>query len=198
MPILDSILSRKSQPVIDGDIPQEDLQLILQCALTAPDHKSLRPWKYIIVRPENKALLNELIFTSSVKLKLRDAEANGSIFTDEEKENVRRKIEQKTNSAPYFIIATLDINEDIPINEIELVLSAGAATQNMIIAAEAMGYSCFWRTGEWAYNPFMLEALKLPPSTKITGFIGIGKMVNQKMAIASRRPAFENHFSYLV
>jgi nitroreductase len=85
----------------------------------------------------------------------------------------------------------------VPIHEIELVLSAGAAIQNIIVAAESMGYSCFWRTGDWAYNPILIESLGLSETTKITGFIGLGKMVGQKMALASKRPVFEEHFSYL-
>lgn len=194
---VNSILNRKSQPVIDGEVAEEDLQLILKCALTAPDHKALRPWKYIVCRPQDKSTLIELISKATFTLKVQEAEINGIEFADSEREVLKRKIEQKVNSAPYIIIATLDVKVEVPIDEIELVLSAGAATQNMIIAAESMGYSCFWRTGDWAYNPHLIELLGLSKTTKITGFIGIGKMVNQKMAFTPRRPAFEDHFSYL-
>ena len=196
MTILNSILNRKSQPIIDGEIDQEDLQLILQCALTAPDHKALRPWKYIICRPQDKVSLTELIYTATLKLKAQEDTAEAPVFSEIETEAIKRKITQKINSAPYIIIATLDVDVEIPINEIELVLSAGAAIQNIIVAAESIGYSCFWRTGEWAYNPVLIELLGLSKTTKITGFIGLGKMANQKIAVASKRPAFAEHFSY--
>jgi nitroreductase len=196
MNILNSILNRKSQPVIDGEIDQDDLHLILQCALTAPDHKALRPWKYIICRPQDKNSLVELIYTATVKLKVQKANIDVTDLPENEKDVIKRKITQKINSAPYIIIATLDANVEVPINEIELVLSAGAAIQNIIVAAESIGYSCFWRTGDWAYNPMLIELLGLSKTTKITGFIGLGKMANQKMAVASKRPAFEEHFSY--
>lgn len=196
MNILNSILNRKSQPVIDGEIEQEDLQLILQCALTAPDHKALRPWKYIICRPQDKSALTELIYVATLKLKARESAVDVMDLPEGEMDTIKRKIIQKINSAPYIIIATLDVDVDVPINEIELVLSAGAAIQNIIVAAESIGYSCFWRTGDWAYNPVLIELLGLSKTTKITGFIGLGKMSNQKIAVPSKRPAFEEHFSY--
>lgn len=196
MNILNSILNRKSQPVIDGEVDQEDLQLILQCALTAPDHKALRPWKYIICRPQNKNALAELIYAATLNLKAQEMGIDVIELPASENETIKRKIEQKISSAPYIIIATLDVNVDVPINEIELVLSAGAAIQNIIVAAESIGYSCFWRTGDWAYNPILIELLGLSKTTKITGFIGLGKMANQKIAVAYKRPAFEEHFSY--
>lgn len=194
--MLNSILNRKSQPVIDGEVDQEDLRLILQCALTAPDHKSLRPWKYIICRPQDKNALSELIYAATLKLKVQDMGIDVMDLPSNENQTIKRKIEQKVNSAPYIIIATLDVNVEVPINEIELVLSAGAAIQNIIVAAESIGYSCFWRTGDWAYNPMLIELLGLSKTTKITGFIGLGKMANQKMAVALKRPAFDEHFSY--
>jgi nitroreductase len=171
--------------------------VILKCALTAPDHKALRPWKYIICRPENKISLAELIYSATLKLKAREANIDIKDISEHETEAIKRKINQKINSAPYIIIATLEVNVEVPIHEIELVLSAGAAIQNIIVAAESMGYSCFWRTGDWAYNPILIESLGLSETTKITGFIGLGKMVGQKMALASKRPVFEEHFSYL-
>ncbi len=196
MAILHSILNRKSQPVIDGTVDEEHLELILKCALTAPDHKALRPWKYIICRPEDREALGDILFRASLELKARQGAIAVADITEVEREGIKRKIDQKMRSAPYFIIAVLDVNVEVPINEIELVLSAGAAIQNIIVAAESMGYSCFWRTGDWAYNPLLIEMLGLSKTSKITGFIGLGKMVSQKMAGPSRRPAFEEHFSY--
>ena len=196
MAILHSILNRKSQPVIDGTIDQEHLELILKCALTAPDHKALRPWRYIICCPENREALGDIIFRASLALKAQQANGDVTDIAETEKEAIKRKIDQKMKSAPYIIIATLKVDVEVPINEIELILSAGAAIQNIIIAAESMGYSCFWRTGDWAYNPLLIEMLGLSKTSKITGFIGLGKMENQKMAGPTKRPAFEEHFSY--
>ena len=35
---------------------------------------------------------------------------------------------------------------------IEQLLAAGAATQNILLAAHAMGFGAMWRTGDGAYD----------------------------------------------
>lgn len=199
MSILKSIHYRKSQPVIDGEIPENDLMGILRCALTAPDHKALRPWKYIICRPQDKARLKKIIFDASVQLIQTHTVEKNSMdeLAENELNGIEAKIDKKLNCAPYIIICVLNVRTDTPVCEIEQVLSAGAAVQNMVIAAEATGYACFWRTGDWAYNPFLKKALGLGDEAKITGFLNLGKMQTQKQVDAPERPAFSDYFSYL-
>jgi nitroreductase len=53
-------------------------------------------------------------------------------------------------------------------------LSAGAATQNMLLAAFAQGLGAMWRTGALAYDPIVKNGLGLSAEEKIIGFLYIG------------------------
>lgn len=178
-----SILGRRSQPLIGGEIDRDELQSILSCALTAPDHKRLRPWRYIVCHPEHKEVLTWLIVSS-----LPETSAD---LRENQVEQVRRKL----GFAPHIVICLLEFNRSCTVPEVEQVLSAGAAIQNMIIAAEGQGHKCYWKTGEWAYNMRLHEKLSLNPDTIITAFLGFGK--NAETAHKSRsveRAAYADHF----
>ena len=57
---------------------------------------------------------------------------------------------------------------------IEQVLSAGALCQNMLIAAQALGYGAQWVTGWPAYHAEIRMALGHSQDTDIVGFVHIG------------------------
>lgn len=180
---LQSIIGRRSQPLISGEIERENLQSILSCALTAPDHKRLRPWRYIVCHPEDKDVLTQLIVSSQPET------------SEDLRENQVEQVRRKLDFAPHIVICLLEINRSSSVPEIEQVLSAGAAIQNMIVAAEALGYKCYWKTGEWAYNMRLHEILSLNPDTFITAFLGLGKRAKTEgLAKPMERPAYADYF----
>ena len=52
-----------------------------------------------------------------------------------------------------------------------------AATQNIMLAANAQGYGAMWKTGAPAYDATVKQALGLAPDDDIVGFIYLGKQV---------------------
>ncbi len=69
-------------------------------------------------------------------------------------------------------IAKCQENPKVP--RIEQIISAGAATQNLINAAFALGLGAVWRTGDMAYDPQIKKALGLAPNEEIIGYVYIG------------------------
>jgi nitroreductase len=57
---------------------------------------------------------------------------------------------------------------------IEQVLAAGAAAQNVMLAALALGFNSMWKTGAPAYDGQVLAALGLEPKDAIVGFMYLG------------------------
>ena len=53
-------------------------------------------------------------------------------------------------------------------------MSAGAAVQNMLIAAHAQGFAAKWSTGLNAYDPAIKQGLGLAAEDQIIGFVYIG------------------------
>jgi nitroreductase len=60
------------------------------------------------------------------------------------------------------------------IPEIEQILSAGAAAQNMLHAAFVLGFNAVWKTGGPAYDDQVKAALGLAAKDAIVGFLYVG------------------------
>lgn len=73
--------------------------------------------------------------------------------------------------APMIIvvIATRPANARLP--EVEQLLSAGAAMQNLLNAAYAEGVGAIWRTGDAANVPFVKAGLGVGDGGHIVGFL---------------------------
>jgi nitroreductase len=80
----------------------------------------------------------------------------------------------KPMRAPLIIAVCAIVDPQARIPVIEQVLSAGAAAQNICVAAHALGYGAAWKTGEAAYDPAIKAALGLEAKDAIVGFIYLG------------------------
>ena len=66
---------------------------------------------------------------------------------------------RKALRAPLIIVVAARIEKNPKVPEIEQILSAGAAAQNILLASHALGFSAAWKTGEPAYDKTVIEAL---------------------------------------
>ena len=73
------------------------------------------------------------------------------------------------------------------IPECEQIAAAAAATQNIMLAAHALGYGAMWKTGEPAYDPRIKTALGLNADDEIMGFLYLG--TNTGSGSPAPRPA---------
>ena len=73
-----------------------------------------------------------------------------------------------------IIIVIASVKEDSIIPEVEQILSAGAAAQNILIASHSLGYSAIWRTGFLAFNKEVSLSFGLDKSDIIIGYLYIG------------------------
>lgn len=140
----------------------EGLERILAAALRAPDHGRLRPWRFLVIRGEARRRFGELLAES---LRRRTPDAAETSLEAERAKALR---------APVIVVVAVTPRDTQRIPAIEQVLSAGAAAQNILIAAHALGYGAFWRTGTAAYDRFLAAALGLAGEDSIAGFIYIG------------------------
>lgn len=181
--LIESILARKSQPVIDGDIPLSDIERIVQCALAAPDHRSLRPWRFILCsRTDCEKLVRRVELVAL-------AQETG----DNSVEDITDALKRLFTTAPRVVICVLDVDKSGRVPEIEQVLSTGAAIGNMLLAAEAMGHSGYWRTGKLAYSPLLTAALGLDEDVLICGLLCLGHMEQREPMESPQRPDLQRH-----
>ena len=138
------------------------LDRILAAGLRAPDHGRLRPWRFLVIRGEARRRFGDLLAES---FRRRTPHAPETSLSTERAKALR---------APVIVVVAVTPRDTQRIPAVEQVLSAGAAAQNMLIAAHALGYGAFWRTGAAAYDPVLAAALGLAGEDSIAGFIYIG------------------------
>jgi nitroreductase len=76
--------------------------------------------------------------------------------------------------APTIIVVVACIKQHPRVPEIEQLISAGAAAQNMLNAAYALDLGAIWRTGDIAYDSTFSKKLGLDANEKIVGFLYLG------------------------
>ena len=140
------------------------LDSILNSGLRAADHGKLRPWKFLLIRGDARKRFGEVLAQA---LRSR-APATEEKFLQAERDKPLR--------APLLIVVAAAVQDNPKIPEIEQVVSAGAAAQNMLVAAHALGFGGFWRTGAPAYDAQVKQALGLKPNDTLVGILYIGKV----------------------
>ena len=148
------------------------LEAILESATRAPDHGRLRPWRFILIESQQRISLGNLLAE-----RLRRTRPSA---TDEMLERER----QKAFRAPLIIVVAARCNLAAKVPVIEQILSAGAAAQNMMLAAFAQGFNAMWKTGDAAYDDDVKQALGLEPKDAIVGFIHLGTEDGEPWSLA--------------
>ena len=163
MNALDALHLRSSVPKLCGPLPsQEMLENIYKAAFRAADHAVLRPWRFLVVKGDSRQKLGELFAKAGV---VNDAALDPRAI---------EKLHCKPLRAPLVLVCISSFKPHPKVPEIEQDLSAGAATQNMLLAAFAQGLGAMWRTGSLAYDPIVKNGLGLSVDEKIIGFLYIG------------------------
>jgi nitroreductase len=74
-----------------------------------------------------------------------------------------------------LLVVGCAVQADHPkVPEIEQVLATGAAVENLLLAAHALGYGSMWKTGPAAYDPGVKAALGLQPTDHIVAIVHLG------------------------
>src|SRR5262249_49152804 len=85
---------------------------------------------------------------------------------------------QKAFRAPLVIVVGATIQENPKVPDIEQIIATGAAAQNMLLAAHAMGFGGFWRTGGLAYDPEVKKAFGFSDKDALVAVLYIGSIAH--------------------
>jgi len=163
MDALEALITRASPRGLAEPAPDDAaLRRMLAAAVAAPDHGRLRPWRFIAVRGDARHQLGEVLAQA---LRAREP-AIPDILVAKEREKPLR--------APLVLVAAAKLLAEHKIPTVEQIIASGAAAQNLMVAAHALGYGGFWRTGAPAYDARVKSALGLAESDQIVGFLYLG------------------------
>jgi coenzyme F420-0:L-glutamate ligase/coenzyme F420-1:gamma-L-glutamate ligase len=177
MNALEAIRTRRSlRQLAERPVPHELLDDILELAATAPAPHHTRPWRYVIVLPRSRDRLCELMGAAW----RADLERDG--HPPEVIDKLLRKSRRQITGAPALILACLtheglrDWPDDRRArNEWAMAQqSIGAAMQNVMLAAHAMGLSSYWISAPLFAPEACTEALALPEDYVAQAFLVVG------------------------
>jgi nitroreductase len=160
----------------------DDAQLshLLSLAAAAPDHGQLAPWRFVLVPDAARPRLADAFGRA---LRERDPLATA--------EKVAKAME-KAHRAPTLLIAIVRVGgepgADIPV--LERVVSLGAAIQNILLGAHAMGFGAGLTSGKAMDSRPMRELCGLDAHEQAVCCINLGTVSAARPPRANRkRPA---------
>lgn len=163
MDALEALTTRKSTAQLSEPGPKsQDLDKMFEAAVRAPDHACLRPWRFIVFQGEMRAELGQIFCDA---LETNNPGASEAAFEKEK---------QKPFRAPLVIAVIAKVRDHPKVPHMEQILSAGAAAQNIMISAHALGFGGIWRTGAPCYDDFVRGRLGATGQDQIVGFLYLG------------------------
>ena len=171
MDAINNILNRVSARELSTPYLNEDeMKIVYKGALRAPDHAWLRPSSFIEVKEDGLKKLSKIFHEYALSVS-----------------DISKEVIEKYKNAPYrapmILILVNTCKEHPKVPFIEQKLSTATAAQNIMLALNAMNYSCIWRTGKLAFNEIIQKKLGLKQNQEILGYLYIGTEVGKKKKI---------------
>lgn len=163
METLEAIMTRRSVPKVSDRAPDTaTIERLLDAAVRAPTHHVTEPWRFIVLRGD---ALHGLGAAWAAGVERAGKSAEG--------------IAAKALRAPVVIAVIARPKTHLPkVVEVEEHHAIGAAIQNILLAAHALGLGAMVRTGPVATLPEVLDFLGLGDSEHVAGFVYVGYPVD--------------------
>lgn len=156
MDVFTAVLTRRSATRLLAPAPgDEEFRYLLQSAATAPDHGTLRPWRWILVRGDG---LDTVV--DSLAEELPDIP--------------REQLAAKTVRAPLKAMLVFRPRVGHRVPEWEQLAAASAMTHALLLLLHARGYGAIWRTGMLCTSLTLPRRLGLGPQERLLGALDIG------------------------
>jgi nitroreductase len=179
MNAIETIYHRHSAgKMTEEPIHRADVEKLLGAAVQAPNHYSVRPWRFVVLMGEGRKRLGAAM-ADALKRRFPDcAEA----ALDKERSKPLR--------APAIIVVAADKPQEARVLEIENICAAAAACENRLLAADELGLGAHWRTGDAARDLEVKQFLGFQEDQNIIAFIYLGHL--EKWPEPVSRPGYED------
>ena len=147
MDVEDAIRNRRTHKQY-GDEPVDEVTVreLVELARYAPNHKLTNPWRFRVLGPETRRLIDALVGENEA---------------------------QKLRRAPTLVLATAVRSEDPALAE-EDVLATGCAVYAVLLGATARGLASYWRTPGCFREEPVRALLGLAPNEELVSLIHLG------------------------
>lgn len=156
---------------LDAPAPSsQQIEQIFSAAAAAPDHGLLRPWRFVSIESHQRPALAKAFVLALL-------ERSPGATQDQ-----LEAASQKAARAPFLALAVFspDISPS-GIRPIEQTVSLGCAIQNILLAAQAMGFGSGLTSGQAMTSHALKTLFKLDLHEDAVCFIAIGSVASQKL-----------------
>ncbi len=163
--LLEIIKSRRNtKNFTQDDVPKEHIELLLESAVWAPNHRNTEPWRFFVV-PKNSQTRPKI---ADGMIALQEKESS-RVLNESQKSSIKTQILE----APCMLFVYSVTDDDSEITE-ENYAAVCCAIQNLQLTATAIGLGVGWSTGKVARIENMHKILGAEESLKMTGVLTIG------------------------
>jgi nitroreductase len=163
--LLHRICARRSTPPRHLAAPgptDEEIRMLVRAASRAPDHRNLKPFRFLVVAPDAREALADVFEAAEREL--------DPGIVGERLERAR----EKALHAPTLLAVISRVQENDEVPEIEQRASVGAALGYVILAADLLGYGAMAVSGRKVATQAMRRAFRLADNEELLCFVGIG------------------------
>jgi len=153
---------------------------MLEAAMWAPNHHMTEPWRFVVIANEERLRLGDSMAKA----------LKSTMKTDDVKvQDVLNQEREKTLRAPVIIALISSPKGGGKIIPQEELVAAGAALQNMLLAAHSLGLGATVRTGPHSYLQPVREYFGLQENESLVGLVYLGYPIEPP--VASKRSPLE-------
>lgn len=195
--ILDVIRSRRSIRRYRAEpVPREIILRILDAARWAPSAHNRQPWRFAVLESaDNKSAL-----ASAMGERLRADLTRDGVAQELVEKDASRSYQRITGAPVVIVICVtlrdMDVYADAPRNQSEYIMatqSVAMATQNLLLAAHALGLGACWMCAPLFVHDTVRDILKLDSDWEPQALVTVGYPAEDK---SKERGGLENHVRF--
>jgi nitroreductase len=166
----------------DTPIPAEDLKHLVRMGGQAPSVNNYQPWRFYVITNDEKK--REMAY--AVKQRIEELPANQSIASS----NIKSQVEWFATffeDAPAVIAMAMEAYESVLEKGVQLshqdinilrnypdIQSAGAAIQNILLAAVDLGYGACWLSAPMMAKEDLEKIIGIAEPFHLMAFVAVG------------------------
>ena len=165
-PVMEAIRSRRSvkKMLPEPPVSRELVEAVIEAAVWAPNHHLTEPWRFVVMEGDERRKLGEAM-----------GMALGSSADNPSQE--RLDTERQKPLAASVVVALISSPKIGPnIVPQEEMVAAGAALQNMLLAAHSLGLGSMVRTGSNVYSEAMRKFFHMEERESVVGLVYLGQI----------------------
>jgi nitroreductase len=145
------------------------LRALFEAAAAAPDHGTLRPWRFLVLGQAARDTLAQVFAQALLE---RDPAALPQQLQD---------ARDKAYRGPVLLLAVADLRQEDPdVPVAERLVSLGCAIQNLLLAAQARGFASGLSSGRAMDSQALRQAFQIEVGEQALCFISLGTALRDK------------------